>query len=310
MVKSGKAGGNRRSRSLEVKQRRMGYVFVAPLIVGMLVFVAFPVIQSLFFSFSKLSVTASGYRLSFLGGENYRYLFAVDPEFRQIVLASLRDMLINVPVVVLFSFFVASLLNQRFRGRSIVRAILFLPVIIASGVVESVDQGDQFSSLIAAGTQAGGGSAVGEQLSEKLIEYLQQLNISPQITDFVIDTVSRVYEIAVLSAVPVIIFLARLQSVPSSLFESSYMEGASKWEVFWKISLPMVSPLILVAVIYCIIDSFTNVSNPVISRIHSSAYDSLNFGLSSAMAWSYMLLILLVLGIVYKLVSRHIVYHE
>ena len=59
-----------------------------------------------------------------------------------------------------------------------------------------------------------------------------------------------------------------------------------------------------------IIDSFTNVSNPVISRIHSSAYDSLNFGLSSAMAWSYMLIILAVLGIVYKLVSRFIFYHE
>ncbi len=301
---------SRRSRSLEVKQRRMGYVFVAPLMVGMLVFVAFPVIQSLIFSFSKLSVVASGYKLDFLGLENYRYIFAVDPEFRNTVLSSIGNMLINVVVVVLFSFFLASLLNQKFRGRSIVRAILFLPVIIASGVVESVDQGDQFSSLLSAGTQACGSSAVGEQLSEKLIEYLQQLNIGPQITDFVIDTVSRVYDITVMSAVPIIIFLAGLQSVSPSLFEASYMEGATKWEVFWKISLPMVSPLILVAVIYCIIDSFTNVSNPVISRIHSLAYDSLNFGQSSAMAWSYMLIILAILGIVYKLISRYIFYHE
>lgn len=300
----------RRSRSLEVKQRRMGYVFVAPLIVGMLAFVAFPVIQSLFFSFSKLNVVASGYRLDFQGIENYKYIFAVDPDFRTMVIDSLRDMLINVPVVVLFSFFVASLLNQKFRGRSVVRAILFLPVIIASGVVESVDKGDQFSALITSGSQAAGASAVGEQLSEKLILYLQQLNISPQITNFIIDTVSRVYDITIMSAVPIIIFLAGLQSVSPSLFEASYIEGATKWEVFWKISLPMVSPLILVAVIYCIIDSFTNVSNPVISRIHSSAYDSLNFGLSSAMAWSYMLIILVVLGIVYKLVSRYIFYHE
>lgn len=300
----------RRSRSLEVKQRRMGYVFVAPLIVGMLAFVAFPVIQSLFFSFSKLNVVASGYRLDFQGIENYKYIFAVDPDFRTMVIGSLRDMLINVPVVVLFSFFVASLLNQKFRGRSVVRAILFLPVIIASGVVESVDKGDQFSALITSGSQAAGASAVGEQLSEKLILYLQQLNISPQITNFIIDTVSRVYDITIMSAVPIIIFLAGLQSVSPSLFEASYIEGATKWEVFWKISLPMVSPLILVAVIYCIIDSFTNVSNPVISRIHSSAYDSLNFGLSSAMAWSYMLIILVVLGIVYKLVSRYIFYHE
>jgi len=305
-----KQATKRRNRSLEVKQRRMGYVFVAPLIVGMLAFVAFPVIQSLFFSFSKLNVVASGYRLDFLGIENYRYIFAVDPDFRTMVLGSLRDMLINVPVVILFSFFVASLLNQKFHGRSLVRAILFLPVIIASGVVESVDKADAFSSLLSSGAQTAGASAVGEQLSEKLIVYLQQLNISPQITNFIIDTVSRVYDIAIMSAVPIIIFLAGLQSVSPSLFEASYIEGATKWEVFWKISLPMVSPLILVSVIYCIIDSFTNVSNPVISRIHSSAYDSLNFGLSSAMAWSYMLIILAVLGIVYKLVSRFIFYHE
>ena len=307
MLKQSKA---RKSRSLEVKQRRIGYVFVAPLIVGMLAFVAFPVIQSLIFSFSKLNVVASGYRLDFLGLENYRYIFAVDPDFRTMVITSVRDMLINVPVVVLFSFFVASLLNQKFRGRGVVRAILFLPVIIASGVVESVDKGDQFSSLISSGSQAVGASAVGEQLSEQLILYLQQLNISPQITNFIIDTVSRVYDITIMSAVPIIIFLAGLQSVSPSLFEASYIEGASKWEVFWKISLPMVSPLILVAVIYCIIDSFTNVSNPVISRIHSAAYDSLNFGLSSSMAWSYMILILAVLALVFKLVSRYIFYQE
>ena len=299
----------RRVPSLEVRQRRMGYVFTAPLMVGMLAFVVFPVLQSLLFSFSRLSVVASGYRLDFLGLENYRYIFAVDPEYRTMVLTALRDMLVNVPVVVLFSFFVASLLNQKFRGRSAVRAILFLPVIIASGVVQSVDRGDQFSSLIAAGTQAGT-EAVGEQLSEKLILYLQELNISPQITHFIINTVSRVYDITVMSAVPIIIFLAGLQSVSPSLFEAGYMEGATKWEIFWKISLPMVSPLILVSVVYCVIDSFTNVSNPVISRIHSSAYDSLNFGLSAAMAWSYTVLILAVLGLIYKLINRHIFYHE
>ena len=299
----------RRVPSLEVRQRRMGYVFTAPLMVGMLAFVVFPVLQSLLFSFSRLSVVASGYRLDFLGLENYRYIFAVDPEYRTMVLTALRDMLVNVPVVVLFSFFVASLLNQKFRGRSAVRAILFLPVIIASGVVQSVDRGDQFSSLIVAGTQAGT-EAVGEQLSEKLILYLQELNISPQITHFIIDTVSRVYDITVMSAVPIIIFLAGLLSVSPSLFEAGYMEGATKWEIFWKISLPMVSPLILVSVVYCVIDSFTNVSNPVISRIHSSAYDSLNFGLSAAMAWSYTVLILAVLGLIYKLINRHIFYHE
>lgn len=305
-----KQATKRRNRSLEVKQRRMGYVFVAPLIVGMLAFVAFPVIQSLFFSFSKLNVVASGYRLDFLGIENYRYIFAVDPDFRTMVLGSLRDMLINVPVVILFSFFVASLLNQKFHGRSLVRAILFLPVIIASGVVGERGQGGRVQLPALLGGADGGGVRGGRTALGKAHRVLTAAQYQPANHDFIIDTVSRVYDIAIMSAVPIIIFLAGLQSVSPSLFEASYIEGATKWEVFWKISLPMVSPLILVSVIYCIIDSFTNVSNPVISRIHSSAYDSLNFGLSSAMAWSYMLIILAVLGIVYKLVSRFIFYHE
>ena len=305
-----KQATKRRNRSLEVKQRRMGYVFVAPLIVGMLAFVAFPVIQSLFFSFSKLNVVASGYRLDFLGIENYRYIFAVDPDFRTMVLGSLRDMLINVPVVILFSFLsracsTRSSMDEAWSGRS-----CSCPSSLRRVWWRAWTRRTRSAPCSPRGRRRRGASAVGEQLSEKLIVYLQQLNISPQITNFIIDTVSRVYDIAIMSAVPIIIFLAGLQSVSPSLFEASYIEGATKWEVFWKISLPMVSPLILVSVIYCIIDSFTNVSNPVISRIHSSAYDSLNFGLSSAMAWSYMLIILAVLGIVYKLVSRFIFYHE
>lgn len=296
--------------SLESRRLKTGLFFTMPFTVGMIFFLIIPIVKSLVFSFSKLSVSATGFSLGFIGLENYKYAFMIDPMFRVHVLNSVKNMLINVPIVIIFSFFLASILNQKFHGRSLARAILFLPVIIASSVVLKIDSTDIMSGVISSGTQFEGAQNAGATLTSSVIGYLQQINLSPQITSFIISTVDRVYEITIMSAIPVIIFLAGLQALSPSLFEAAYIEGATKWEVFWKISFPMVSSLILVSVVYCIIDSFTNVTNIVISRIHSSAFNELNFGLSSAMAWSYMLIIFIVLGIVFKMLSKKIFYYN
>ncbi|HIW73204.1 MAG TPA: sugar ABC transporter permease [Firmicutes bacterium] len=291
--------------SLDRRRRRAGYWFTLPFTIGMLFFLLGPLVQSVLFSFQKLTVVPGGYTLSMVGWENYRYAFLVDDQFRRQLFRSVRDMLINVPVVVLFSFFMASILNQKFVGRGLVRAIFFLPVIIASGTVQAALSSDALSSLSNSAYQS---AQMGEALTLRITDYLQEMNISPAITQFVIDTVGRVYEIAVMSAVPIIIFLAGLQSVSPALFEASFIEGAGKWEVFWKISFPMVSPLILVAVVYCIVDSFTSMTNEVVARIHRTAFSELNFGLSSALAWSYLCIVFAILILVYRLISRHIHY--
>jgi len=295
-----------KTKSLEKKKALFGYLFSLPLIVGVTCFFLPALVLSIIFSLSKLTIVENGYTLTFLKLSNYHHIFAVDPRFRQILIDSLRDMLINVPVVVIFSLFLATLLNQKFKGRAIIRAILFLPVIISSGAITSLSQTDIMQNI---GSQ---GEAVkqGADLTAVFSSFMTGLEISPFIINFLVDIVSRVYSITMMSAVPVIILLSALQSVSTSIFEAAHVEGATKWEVFWKISFPMVSPMLLVSCVYCVVDSMTNISNTVIETIHKTTFTDFKYGIGSAMAWSYLLLVFLMLGIVYAMINKRVYYYD
>lgn len=295
----------RRTASLERRQQRWGLMFVVPFLIGLLFFVAVPFVKAVSFSFCDLKIVESGYELNPVGLENYRRIFLIDPAFREDLFASLREMAVNVPVCVLFAFFVASLLNTKFRGRGFARVVLFLPVIISSGLVQKLTDGYTMSTLANA-TE----TTSGTDLASAIVNMMNDMALSPTLVNFIADTVNRIADITTMAAVPIVIFLAGLQSISPSIFEASYMEGATKWEVFWKICLPMVSPLILVTVVYSIIDSFTNVSNPVISTVHSTMFESIRFGVGSAMALSYMLIMGVILAIVYAVVSRFVFYQD
>lgn len=295
----------KRMVSLERRQRRWGMLFVLPFLIGLLFFVVVPFCRSVSFSFCNLSITESGYRLDFVGMENYRQIFLVDPNYREDLIFSLRDMAINVPICVLFAFFVASLLNTKFIGRSFSRVVLFLPVIVSSGMVQKLTDGYTMETLAAA-TE----SAAGAGLSGAIVNLMNSMSLNASLVGFISDTVNRIADITAMSAVPIVIFLAGLQSISPSIFEASYMEGATKWEVFWKICLPMVSPLILVCIVYSVIDSFTNVSNPVISTIHSTMFENIKFGVGTAMALSYMVIMGIILLAVYAVVSRFVFYQD
>lgn len=199
----------------------------------------------------------------------------------------------------------ASLLNAKFVGRSVARVILFLPVIVSSGLVTKLLKGYTMETLTSA-TE----TAAGAGLSGAIVNLMNRMSLSPTLVGFISGSVDRISDILTMAAVPIIIFLAGLQSVSPSIFEASYIEGATKWEVFWKICLPMVSPLILVTIVYSVIDSFTNVSNPVISDIHSTIFESIKFGVGTAKALSYMLIMGIILAVVYKIVSRFVFYQD
>lgn len=300
---------NRRVMSLQLKKQWVGLFFTLPFILGFLVFLLWPAIQSIVFSLHTFSLTVDGYRLENFGLVNYKRAFLVDAQFVRQLLTAVGNMLINVPVTILFSFFAASVLNQKFHGRTVVRAIFFLPIIISASIILKLDQQDYLGSMIAAGTQIQNGMPTsGEQLSTAVVEALTRMNISPAFINFVVGTVNRVSEITIMSAVPIVIFLAGLQSVSPSLFEAAYIEGATGWEVFWEITFPMVSPLILVVVVFCTVDSFTNMTNVIIARVHATAFEQFDFGFSAAMAWSYTAVILAILGVVFLLLGKRVKY--
>lgn len=292
--------------SLESKQRKFGYIFTLPFIIGALFFIIVPVGLSILFSFGKITLNATGYDYQFVGIENFRYLLRVDATYLRTLTDTIRTTFLNVPVVLVFSFFIASLLNQEFRGRSVARAILFLPLITSSAAVVSL-----MSRVPAGGLVAAGANTVETiDYASAFASFLQQFKVSNTITNLLVSTVNNIGTVLTMSAIPIVIFLVGLQSISPSLYEASYVEGATKWEVFWKISLPMISPLILVVILYCVVDSFTSADNAIMMRAHDASFVNFNFGLGAAMNWGYLLLVLGLMAIIYVVVNRFVFYQN
>lgn len=291
--------------SWEQKKKRYGYFFVLPFIIGAIFFIISPMISSIAYSFSSLQVTTTGYELDFVGIKNFRHLLAVDPTYRKVLLNSLVDMVCNVPIAIIFSFFIASVLNTKFKGRTIFRGIFFIPVFMASGIYRQLENVDQLTQMMSNESSASAGS-----ISASFVNFLTEMNLSADIIDLLVGAVDRISAIVAMSAIPIIIFLSAFQSISPSIFEASYIEGASKWEVFWKISFPMVSSQILVCVIYTIIDSFTSSSNTMINLVHTTSFNEFNFGLGAAMIWIYLIAIAVIVAIVYSCINKYIFYYD
>ena len=291
--------------SLEAKRVKVGYLFTLPFIIGAAVAIVYPIIVSVIYSFADITANASGYNIKFVGLGNYNNIFNIDPTFKRILLNTLKSMALNVPVVIIFSFFLASVLNTEFKGRGMARTVLFLPMILNSNLVKSILSGDAVMGSVTEKS-----SADTAQISGAFEGFLSKLDIGTGVTDLLVSSVDNITNILAMSVIPIIIMLAGLQSVSKSVYEASYVEGATKWEVFWKISLPIVSPMILVSVIYCIIDSFTSVDNAVIEKVKAVSFTDLEFGLGSAMAWSYLLIVLAIVALVYLAVNRFVSYSD
>ena len=291
--------------SLEAKRVKVGYLFTLPFIIGAAVAIVYPIIVSVIYSFADITANASGYSIKFVGLGNYNNIFNIDPTFKRILLNTLKSTALNVPVVIIFSFFLASVLNTEFKGRGMARTVLFLPMILNSNLVKSILSADAVMGSVTEKS-----SADTAQISGAFEGFLSKLDIGTGVTDLLVSSVDNITNILAMSVIPIIIMLAGLQSVSKSVYEASYVEGATKWEVFWKISLPIVSPMILVSVIYCIIDSFTSVDNAVIEKVKAVSFTSLEFGLGSAMAWSYLLIVLAIVAFVYLAVNRFVSYSD
>lgn len=295
-------------RTLSQRQALMGRLFVYPWVIGFLIFFAQPFIQSLFFAFSKLDVFPDGYRLTYVGLKNFIKALQEDPTFIQYLTNEVGNMVVNIPLILMFSLFIAILLNQKFRGRTFVRAVFFLPVVVMSGALLYVLESNSMEQF-AMGAQAG--MAMSNSPFVRGIDFrmfLTQITGNIPIIRPLISAIDRIYEIIWKSGVQILIFLAGLQSIPSSLYEVASVEGATKWESFWKVTLPLLSPIILVNVVFTIIDSFTDYSNDVLRYILEVAFRRLDHGYSAAIAWLYFLIIGIILTIVIVMISRRTFY--
>lgn len=301
----------KRSISLEQKRIRWGYVFALPFAVGFVLFFLSPLILYIILGFSKLSLANQGMQLNPVGLENFRQVLFVRVGYFEQVLKSLGELLLTSPAIVLYSLFVATLLNQEFKGRGAVRAIFFLPVIMASGIAAVSNNDSLMGHAIHA--LSGEVSLTGDGNNTSMVKGLMDLlgaSFSPQLFSFVSNLVGKIYTITMSSGVQILIFLAGLQGISPSLYEASSIEGATGWENFWKITLPMISPVVLVNAVYTIVDQLGGSSNAVIMDMYDTALKQNQFGYSSAMGLIYFSLIFLVVGLVIFIMSKFVYYED
>lgn len=301
------AGKRKKFVTWEQKKKRLGYLFTLPFIIGAIVFMIIPVGTSLMYSLSDLKINATGYELNFVGIKNFTQLLTIDPQYRKVLVQALLE-LVNVPITVIFSFFIASVLNQKFKGRGLVRGIFFLPVILSSGVYIQLEQMDQMVSQYAQNADQAANASY--NFSGGFAMLLLRMNFSEELIMMLMDSVAGIGVIVAMSAIPIVIFLAGFQAISPSIYEAAYMEGGTKWEVFWKISFPMISPLILVCVVYSIVDNFTKSSSVMIKLVHKTIFTDFKFGLGSAMVWIFMIVVLLIIGVVYRVINKYIFYYD
>jgi len=298
---------------LKSKHNAYGYLFVAPWILGFVFLFIIPFVQSVIFSFNQIILTGdeSGFYLNYVGTRKYTDLFLVHPDFRQILVSAISEMITIVPLVVFFSLFAALMINQKFKGRTLVRAIFFLPVILGSGVVLMLQQYPWLESVL------GGANSMSSSIndvkgSQLLIKYITEVagSFNLPVIDKVVDMTSSIRQIIQSSGVQILIFLAGLQSIPASMYEAAKIEGSTAWESFWKITLPLLSPVIFVNVIYTVIDTFTSNYNIVMTLIRKTAFTGqADLSSSAAMAMVYFLVVSLFL-LVFTLISSRLIYRQ
>ncbi len=297
----------RAAMSYEKKKGLYGYGFIALWFIGAVFFFIIPVITSFYYSFNDVTPEDRNMKVVWAGLSNYKYAFTVDPNFRQYLVDVLKDTILQTPIILIFSLFVAIIINQEFFGRTFARAVFFLPVIIATGPVYAVITGDLETSGNASGEQFT--TMFSADMVDQLLEFVGIYGMNDTFTDFVSDMTGDILNLVWKCGIQIIIFLSALQGIPTSAKEAAAIEGATSWEFFWKITLPYVSPMILVNFIYTIIDSFVDPGNDVMSRILQIQSDWI-YGRASAMAWSYFLIVLIVIGIVSWLMNKVIYYDD
>ncbi len=280
--------------SLTARSAWTGRAFVLLFYIGFIFFFLAPLIQSIRFSFSNVTISSEGYQTEWIGWKNYIDNFTGSATFIGNLQASLLQMLWKLPVILISSLFLAILLNQKFRGRTFIRAVFFLPAIVASGIVITIIKNDNLAASVLTGNMISSGSVF---KSDFLGNFLSELGLGEKISGYATMISNQMFDSLWLTGIQMIIFLAGLQSIPSQLYEVSAIEGATAWENFWMITIPMLMPIILVNTVYTIVDTFTDNSNAVMQQVLLNV-KNVNLGWASSMAWTYFAIIGVILAII------------
>lgn len=295
---------NKKRAKLLQKQHRAGYLFVLPWIVGFLIFFLKPLVQSFWYSFNDVTMSSDGLTSSFVGMDNYKYLLVQDSSFLTNLGTVISSMLQQVLICTVLSLFIAVVLVQKFRGRTIYRAILFLPIIMTSGVVYSM-----VGSVVGSAGLSGTGNAY-MYSSSSLASLMVQGGISKDTVSMITGFVDSIFKMIPSCGVPILLYISGLQKIPESYYEAARIEGANAWDIFWRITIPKIAPVIFLNLVYVIVDATTSYGgtsggNVMMAAIQTMGFGkTMKFGMSSAMAWMYFLFTAFFLLLAYLILGR------
>lgn len=319
--------------TLTKKKALAGWLLVLPFVIGLLIVYGPILLNSLRMVFSSVTISKDkGVVYQFIGIENIKWAFGLskdsngepigDPYFLENILTGMKDLLIQIPSIVIFSLFMAIILNQKMRGRTVFRAIFFLPVVLSIGVIDEFDATSAISlGAITGGIDDGTGELTGGNSFISMMDLnmlFSNVQIGGSFLSIASDLVNNIFDIVSRSGVQMLIFLSGLQSISPAIYESCQIDGASAWETFWKVTLPMISPMILVNSIYTVIDAFTSSDNRVIRHVMNDVtaakfpkpvdleYDSL----ATTEMWIYVAFVALLVVIVAFLMKAFVFYQK
>ncbi|MBO5380259.1 MAG: sugar ABC transporter permease [Clostridia bacterium] len=301
--------------SLTGKKALSGWLFCLPFVIGILGIYLPIVLKSIEVGFHGSMGNNPAFTL-----DAYKFVFIEDGQFTTTVVDAIKDLIIQIPAIVIFSLFMAIILNQKMTGRTFFRAVFFLPVILSTGIIDAIDTRISAGAIVEGGAMDDntGGETAGLMSSLDMEMLLSSVNLrltlgktTIDLVEIVTTLVNNIFEIVSRSGVQMLIFLSGLQSISPSIYESCQMEGATAWETFWKITLPMISPMILVNAIYTVVDLFTAADNRVMQGLagYGGMFGDKNPGNFSAGIWVYTALVLVVIVVV-ALLLRTVVFYQ
>ena len=288
--------------SYERKKSYFGYMFISIWAIGFIFFFLFPFITSVRYSLAEVSIKQGYVGLDYCGIQNYINLFVKNPEFLPAFTDTVTSVLVKSPLIIVFSLFVAVVLNQKFKGRTFFRAIFFLPVIIAGGIAIEIINQNYFLSLISSG-----GRTDALFQSKSIAELLTGSGIPQSAVDYILRTVEEVFGLIWNSGIQILIFIAGLQSIPSSLYEVADVEGSNGWTTFWKITVPMLAPMLLVNIFYTVVDNMISFSNSMFKLI-DDYLNALKFDEASAMAIINFIVVFVIVVLIYVIGNKRVYY--
>lgn len=288
--------------SLRAQHAKWAWVFLAPWLLGIAVFFVWPMAQSVIYSFSRLSITSSGFHLDWVGLENYTYLLTRDTFFPQNLTQALGEVIPSVLMITAFSLFIAVILKEKFFGRSAARTVFFFPVMIASGVIITILKEQVMMSV-----STSDNTAAYLFQAPDLVKTFAAFGLPDFVLTSITDIVNGFFDLTWKSGVQMLLLLSAINNIPQSFYEAAILDGAGAWVKFWKITFPAITPSLLVVIIYTIIDSFLDYDNLVMSMIRDY-YQNNNYTYSATIGVIYFVCILAFVGLVSLIMRKLVVY--